>query len=200
MLRSSCWLFCIPRREFALKSYGVKGLKGFETNCEISVESETIFSGEVIPLGASHFFLLHSSSLLWVEERPLALIGMYNNLLRIRYVSKLGWFSLYIKIVSSITFVKSELQKAIVQTASCFKAVCQSNLQIASIQLQCTFLCVSFKWVQNTWAFQVCGIPCHHNNRHLQTSVVSLAAWICLWGGRCPLAMCCHSRHSCIRG
>ena len=141
----------------------------------------------------------HSSSLLWTEERPLAPIGMYNNLLRIRYVPRLGWFTLHIKIVSSISFAKSELQRAIVQTASCFKAVRQPSPQIASRQLQWTFLCVSFKWVQNTWAFQVCGIPCCCNNRYLQTSVVLLAAWICRWGGRCPLAMCCHSCRSCIR-
>ena len=48
-------------------------------------------------------------------------------------ISKLGWFSLHIKIVSSITFAKSELQKAIVQTASCFKAVRQPSLQKASV-------------------------------------------------------------------
>ena len=146
MLGNSFWLFCISKGKFSFKSYAAKGLKGRkynqsfpfltlldEPNCEISVESGTIFSGEVIPLGASHFFLLHSSSLLLVEERPLALIGMYNNLLRIRYVSKLGWFSLHIKIVSSITFAKSELQKAIVQTDSCFKAVRQPSLRKASV-------------------------------------------------------------------
>ena len=105
--------FAFPGENLHLNRMVLKALKVANTIkvpiCEITVESETIFSGKVMPSLPRTYSFSHFSSLLGTEERPLAPIRMYNNLLRILYVSKLGWFSLHIKIVSSISIARSEL-------------------------------------------------------------------------------------------